>query len=83
MRTLTVPEAEARFRALLEDIRQGARASVTDGRLALAHIEPPGTADDARELAFLALKRHLSRAPAAGPGRNWTRRSLYRGRWSE
>ena len=80
MRSITVDEAEQRFRALLDEVRGGARLSVHDNHVPVAAILPPPPRDDLRELAFLRLKRHLSRCgDKAGP-RLWTRAALYRDR---
>ena len=80
LRQITVEEAEKQFRARLAEVRGGASFSVVDNFVPVARLLPPPAPDHARDLAWLALKRHLGGCSATAQPRLWSRAALYRGK---
>jgi prevent-host-death family protein len=76
MKTVSAAEANRHFSALLRDVTQGEKVTVTSRGKPVAIIEPVSVRRGERKAAKEALLERLRGVPISG-ARDWSRADLY------
>lgn len=78
MKTVTASDANRQFSVLLRQVAQGQSVVITSRGKPVATMSPLTQVQDLKRKAAKAeLLKRLSRQPASGKTRNWTRDELY------